>query len=449
MKTTELIPIILYQLVDGDRYGYEIIKQIEDSSKGNIIIKQPTLYSILKKLEQGRFISSYWQDSEIGGKRHYYKLTDNGKAQLSTYPPYETLIKESLEQEVVLPNSNVQQPIKNDVEDKAVENDTQNVLNNVEVVKEESVSQEPKIVPIDLTKTFSPINEDNSNFNIEPEIKDEDITNKVEATPSPTLNIFDAIDYNEDKEFISKYLEKNPPTTSIEEQETTQDIVDKSVESTQNIEDVSIQEKPLFTENIEPVVTFDSIDKFEDKATEVNLVDENSISTEEISTDNIEHVKFLNYIDFTTDKSTVKRRRVVNKHLQKMALTTFTLLCIMLLTLILCNKYSFSKVYFISITAVCLIIVFYPLLLLNQIPKLRLKYCSKPFKYSVSRDFFTKLSLFLSLIIVLFAYNLSLVKDFTTIFNLSNCANFLCPVLFGFGLMLDFLYSVIFYHKYY
>ena len=34
MKTTDLIPLILYQLVDGDKYGYEIVKQIEDCSNG-------------------------------------------------------------------------------------------------------------------------------------------------------------------------------------------------------------------------------------------------------------------------------------------------------------------------------------------------------------------------------------------------------------------------------
>ena len=96
MKTTDLIPIILYQLIDGDKYGYEIIKQIEDVSNGGIVIKQPTLYSVLKKLEQGKFISSYWQDSEIGGKRHYYKLTENGRLQVSTLPSYENLLKNFL-----------------------------------------------------------------------------------------------------------------------------------------------------------------------------------------------------------------------------------------------------------------------------------------------------------------------------------------------------------------
>lgn len=71
--------IILNILAEGDRYGYEICKEVENKSKGSYELKQPTLYSCLKRLESQRLISSYWEDSDIGGKRHYYKLTDEGR----------------------------------------------------------------------------------------------------------------------------------------------------------------------------------------------------------------------------------------------------------------------------------------------------------------------------------------------------------------------------------
>ncbi len=92
MKTTDLIPLILLELADGDKYGIELTKSIEAKSNGKVVIKQPTLYTILKKLEKSKFISSFWQDSEIGGKRHYYRLTQNGKMQVSTLPDFSTLI---------------------------------------------------------------------------------------------------------------------------------------------------------------------------------------------------------------------------------------------------------------------------------------------------------------------------------------------------------------------
>ena len=74
--------IILNVLSSGDKYGYEIIKEAEEKSNGKIIIKQPSLYSCLKRLESQKLISSYWMDSDIGGKRHYYRISDMGKKQL-------------------------------------------------------------------------------------------------------------------------------------------------------------------------------------------------------------------------------------------------------------------------------------------------------------------------------------------------------------------------------
>lgn len=71
--------IILKSLFEGDKYGLEIIQEIEEKSNGSYELKQPTLYSCLKRLENQGLISSYWEDSEIGGKRHYYTLTDLGK----------------------------------------------------------------------------------------------------------------------------------------------------------------------------------------------------------------------------------------------------------------------------------------------------------------------------------------------------------------------------------
>ena len=70
--------IILRTLVNGDKYGYEIIKEVEEYSNGKIILKQPSLYSSLTRFEEKKFVSSYWGDSDIGGRRHYYHLTEEG-----------------------------------------------------------------------------------------------------------------------------------------------------------------------------------------------------------------------------------------------------------------------------------------------------------------------------------------------------------------------------------
>ena len=71
--------IILKSLYEGDRYGYDIIKEIEQKSGGQYQLKQPTLYSCLKRLETQGFISSYWGAKSNGGRRKYYALTDMGR----------------------------------------------------------------------------------------------------------------------------------------------------------------------------------------------------------------------------------------------------------------------------------------------------------------------------------------------------------------------------------
>ena len=84
---TELIrghvdTIILNALMQRDRYGYEILDMISDLSEGRYEIKQPTLYSCLKRLEKQGFITSYYGDETQGGRRRYYKLTEKGRATL-------------------------------------------------------------------------------------------------------------------------------------------------------------------------------------------------------------------------------------------------------------------------------------------------------------------------------------------------------------------------------
>ncbi len=71
--------IILKSLYEGDRYGYDIIKEIEEKSHGQYILKQPTLYSCLKRLENQGFITAYWGEQTNGGRRKYYTLTEMGR----------------------------------------------------------------------------------------------------------------------------------------------------------------------------------------------------------------------------------------------------------------------------------------------------------------------------------------------------------------------------------
>ncbi len=76
--------IILGSLWSADKYGYEILKEIENKSDGQYSLKQATLYNQLKRLEKQGLISSYDGDPDDtgGGKRKYYALTAEGRAYL-------------------------------------------------------------------------------------------------------------------------------------------------------------------------------------------------------------------------------------------------------------------------------------------------------------------------------------------------------------------------------
>jgi len=70
--------ILLKALQSGDKYGYEINKEIETKSNGQYFLKEASLYSGLKRLQAGGYITSYWQNGDLGIRRHYYSITQKG-----------------------------------------------------------------------------------------------------------------------------------------------------------------------------------------------------------------------------------------------------------------------------------------------------------------------------------------------------------------------------------
>jgi len=71
--------IILKLLADGDKYGYEITKLVHENSNQLYELKEATMYSSLKRLENDGHITSYWGDETQGGRRKYYRITNSGR----------------------------------------------------------------------------------------------------------------------------------------------------------------------------------------------------------------------------------------------------------------------------------------------------------------------------------------------------------------------------------
>ena len=71
--------IILARLMRADSYGYEINKAISTLSSGRFELKEATLYTAFKRLEDAGFIASYWGSGGSGARRRYYTITPTGR----------------------------------------------------------------------------------------------------------------------------------------------------------------------------------------------------------------------------------------------------------------------------------------------------------------------------------------------------------------------------------
>ena len=71
--------VILAQLLRRDSYGYEINKTIETCSGGEFVLKEATLYTAFKRLEETGQIMSYWGSEATGARRRYYRITPAGR----------------------------------------------------------------------------------------------------------------------------------------------------------------------------------------------------------------------------------------------------------------------------------------------------------------------------------------------------------------------------------
>lgn len=70
--------IILAQLKEGDSYGYELNKRIQSITDNEFELKEATLYTAFRRLEDDACIISYWGDENVGARRRYYTITEKG-----------------------------------------------------------------------------------------------------------------------------------------------------------------------------------------------------------------------------------------------------------------------------------------------------------------------------------------------------------------------------------
>ncbi len=71
--------IILAILMKGDSYGYAVLKSINDQGGGIFDLKDATIYTTIKRMENDGLITTYWGDDTQTARRKYYHITEEGK----------------------------------------------------------------------------------------------------------------------------------------------------------------------------------------------------------------------------------------------------------------------------------------------------------------------------------------------------------------------------------
>jgi transcriptional regulator len=79
--TAELL--VLAQLEDEPRHGYDIGQRIEQRSGGAVSFNVASLYPILYRLEAQGVIAGWWLEKPGQRRRRFYKLTAAGRRKLA------------------------------------------------------------------------------------------------------------------------------------------------------------------------------------------------------------------------------------------------------------------------------------------------------------------------------------------------------------------------------
>ena len=90
------VPLVLALLVEGEDYGYALIRRIRALSDGELTWTEGMLYPVLHRLEEQGHILSRWDAADGGRRRKYYRLTDAGRQMLREQKEQWGVVQETL-----------------------------------------------------------------------------------------------------------------------------------------------------------------------------------------------------------------------------------------------------------------------------------------------------------------------------------------------------------------
>jgi len=83
--TSSLVLLSILSRSSTPMYGYQIAKLLEESGPEIPMMKQGSLYPVLRALEENNLLNSTIEPSVSGPPRRYYTITDDGRATLDEW----------------------------------------------------------------------------------------------------------------------------------------------------------------------------------------------------------------------------------------------------------------------------------------------------------------------------------------------------------------------------
>jgi len=83
--TSSLVLLSVLSRSKEPMYGYQIAKLLEDNGPDLPLMKQGTLYPVLRSLEENNLLESTVEPSVSGPPRRYYSITKDGRAALEEW----------------------------------------------------------------------------------------------------------------------------------------------------------------------------------------------------------------------------------------------------------------------------------------------------------------------------------------------------------------------------
>jgi len=80
LKKGALQLCVLSLLSKADMYGFELVGEISTHVK----ISEGTIYPLLKRIKDEKYVTTYLQESQEGPPRKYYSITNHGRTTLQT-----------------------------------------------------------------------------------------------------------------------------------------------------------------------------------------------------------------------------------------------------------------------------------------------------------------------------------------------------------------------------